>query len=260
LADVFISYKREDRTVAEALDECLRAKDFSTWWDTSIIAGEHFTDAIQRELSAAGCVLVLWTCASHASPWVKAEAIEGFKRNLLVAARLDSVEIGYPFAIIETADLRGWSGYGGHEGVERIMAGVAAKLGRAGGSAVGACQAVPPDRRGIGQMWVSPLTRVQRPDDYMSSPDDVRLSGAKYQPLYLHLAAQSVSVLQMTFREIEAVVGQGLPASAVRDRTWWANTQHASRVQARAWLAAGYEVAAVDFQRATVVFRRTSPR
>jgi|CXWL01.1.fsa_nt_gi cytochrome c2 len=128
MADVFISYKRENRPVAEALDRALSAAGFSCWWDTSLVAGEHFNEAIQRELASARCVLVLWTMASHASQWVQAEAVDGFNRKILVAARLDDVALKYPYGIVQTADLRNYRPGVAHAGVAEIVAGVAGKL------------------------------------------------------------------------------------------------------------------------------------
>jgi hypothetical protein len=57
----------------------------------------------------------------------------------------------------------------------------------------------------------------------------------------------------MTFREIEAVIGRPLPASARRHRPWWANdaTGHA---HARAWLDAGYRTEEVDMAGEKLVF------
>jgi formylglycine-generating enzyme required for sulfatase activity len=129
MADVFISYKREDRAVADALDRALTASGFSCWWDTSLVAGEHFNEAIHRELAAARCVVVLWTKNSHASQWVQAEAIDGFNRRVLVAARLDDVDLQYPFGVVQTADMRGYRPGMDHPGVGEVVAGVAEKLG-----------------------------------------------------------------------------------------------------------------------------------
>ncbi|MEZ5957623.1 MAG: toll/interleukin-1 receptor domain-containing protein [Hyphomonadaceae bacterium] len=121
MADVFISYKREDREWAERLDAAIRGIGFTTWWDTSLVAGEHFNEAIDRELAAARCVVVVWSDAAHQSSWVQAEAIRGFGRDILVAARIDDVALRYPFDLVQTADLRSCS-------VESVAEGVRAKL------------------------------------------------------------------------------------------------------------------------------------
>jgi hypothetical protein len=130
MADVFISYKREDRELAAALDTRLQHEGISTWWDTSLVAGEQFNAAIAGALAEAKCIVVLWNHQSHASLYVQAEAIDGFNRKILVAARLDDVILRYPFHIIQTADLRSWDGNATHPGLAEIIAGVKLKLGQ----------------------------------------------------------------------------------------------------------------------------------
>ncbi len=69
---------------------------------------------------------------------------------------------------------------------------------------------------------------------------------AKYDPLFDHLCRAGDGPVEMTFEEIDRLVG-GLPASATRWPAWWANEAAGSRhVQARAWLEAGREVEYVD--------------
>lgn len=128
MADVFISYKREDRAAAERVDKALRARGWSTWWDTSLVAGEHFNEAIDRELAAARCVVVIWSEASRKSRWVNAEAVSGFDRGILVSCRIDDVALSYPFSVVQTADLR-------RGGVDGISDGVHAALNASGQAA-----------------------------------------------------------------------------------------------------------------------------
>lgn len=121
MADVFISYKREDRAWAERVDATLREAGLTTWWDPSLVAGEQFNQAIERELSSAKCVVVIWSEAAHQSSWVHAEAIRAFGKGNLVSARIDDVVLKYPFDLVQTADLR-------RNGAAEIVDGVRAKL------------------------------------------------------------------------------------------------------------------------------------
>lgn len=105
MADVFISYKREDRAWAEAASAKLVEAGWSTWWDTSLVAGERFSDVIGRELTGAKVVVVLWSSASLTSNWVKAEAQYAFDADKIVAARIEDVTPGFPFQSIQTCDL-----------------------------------------------------------------------------------------------------------------------------------------------------------
>jgi antitoxin HicB len=80
---------------------------------------------------------------------------------------------------------------------------------------------------------------------------------SKYLPLQMHLigVSHSESDVQLSFAEIEQIIGDRLPPSAHNHREWWSN--HAgSHVQARAWLEAGWDVDSVDQGRQTVRFRR----
>jgi len=105
VADVFISYKREDRAWAEAASAKLVEAGLSTWWDTSLVAGERFSDVIGRELTSAKAIVVLWSAASLTSNWVKAEAQYAFDSDKIIAARIEDVTPGFPFQSIQTCDL-----------------------------------------------------------------------------------------------------------------------------------------------------------
>ena len=76
---------------------------------------------------------------------------------------------------------------------------------------------------------------------------------AKYDPLFRYLCKADDGPLDMTFDEIERLVGM-LPSSATSHRAWWANEVDGRHVQAAAWLNAGREVATVDPGRRSVRF------
>lgn len=77
---------------------------------------------------------------------------------------------------------------------------------------------------------------------------------AKYDPLFDHLCRAGDGPVEMTFADIERLVGS-LPTSAIRHAAWWANEAEGSRhVQARAWMNAGREVVAVDQRAGRVRF------
>lgn len=78
----------------------------------------------------------------------------------------------------------------------------------------------------------------------------------KYDALGDHLRSlpKTTQVVTLRFSEVDAIVG-GLPPSARRIRQWWAND---SKVEARAWRAAGWHVdsGGVDLNAGTVTFAR----
>ena len=102
MADIFISYKREDRDKAEALAKFLADRSHTVWWDTGLQAGESFSDVIERKIDAAKKVIVLWSKASIASYWVRAEAGRGLQQNKLIAARIEECSLPLPFTQIHT--------------------------------------------------------------------------------------------------------------------------------------------------------------
>lgn len=78
--------------------------------------------------------------------------------------------------------------------------------------------------------------RLLRQWDRPSSPDRSR-----YDPLREWLLSQSGQELNLSFAEIEEILGDSLPSSASRPQ-WWANTtKRHTNVQREAWRAAGYD-------------------
>ncbi len=65
---------------------------------------------------------------------------------------------------------------------------------------------------------------------------------AKYDPLCGHLRRQRHAEFELTFAEIERILGAMLPKSADRPQ-WWANVTDpdTTHVQRKAWREAGYD-------------------
>jgi hypothetical protein len=78
----------------------------------------------------------------------------------------------------------------------------------------------------------------------------------KYDPLHRYLSRKAADELEMTFTDLERVLGAMLSNGAAR-REWWANETSAStrHVQAHAWMAAGYYAFLVEGEE-RVRFRR----
>ena len=71
MADVFLSYKRVDRTRARAVVVALQASGRSVWWDEGLTPREAWDATIEREIGLARKVIVLWSQRSVASEWVR---------------------------------------------------------------------------------------------------------------------------------------------------------------------------------------------
>ena len=110
MADIFISYKKEDAGRVIRMVEALRAEGFDVWWDHGIKAGSEWDRSIHQELYAAKVVIAIWSNASVAAPWVKEEATVGKNRGVLIPARIDDVDPPLGFMMIQAADLVDWRG------------------------------------------------------------------------------------------------------------------------------------------------------
>ena len=74
MADVFISYKREERDAVQIIADTLTDLKLEIWFDRQLTAGGSFDEEIARALKDASAVLTCWTPAAMASEWVRGEA------------------------------------------------------------------------------------------------------------------------------------------------------------------------------------------
>lgn len=78
---------------------------------------------------------------------------------------------------------------------------------------------------------------------------------SRYAPLTAFLKEQVADRVQVSFADVERVIGRKLPESASTHRAWWSNNA-ANNVMTRAWLAAGFQSEQVDLPGQKLVFRR----
>ena len=110
MADIFISYAREDQEVAQQLAGALEAQGWSVFWDRVIPAGETWRSFTGKALKDAQCVVVAWSTSSIDSDWVHEEAEDAKERGILVPVFIESVAPPFGFRAIQAADLVGWNG------------------------------------------------------------------------------------------------------------------------------------------------------
>ena len=110
MADVFVSYTRDDEPKARQLAQTLTAQGWDVWWDRHIPTGQVFSEVIQHQLEHAACVVVLWSRASIASEYVRDEATVAKERAALVPALIDDVRPPLGFRQRQVTNLAGWSG------------------------------------------------------------------------------------------------------------------------------------------------------
>lgn len=110
MGHTFISYAREDRAKANAIASALEAAGVEAWLDERLRAGSEFDAAIERALTEATKVIVLWSPASTDSRWVRAEAGDGLDRGILVPVMVEPTKVPLEFRRIQALDLTKWDG------------------------------------------------------------------------------------------------------------------------------------------------------
>lgn len=78
--------------------------------------------------------------------------------------------------------------------------------------------------------------------------------GTKYHPLFEHLLFSGQGRVEMSFAEVEKVIGAKLAPSARRRKEWWSNNAK-GHSQARSWLRANYRTSQVDLAGEKIVFQ-----
>ena len=130
MADIFISYAREDREKAQPLAEALEQQGYSVWWDPVIPPGKRFDEVIEKALEEAKCVVVLWSKSSLKSNWVLVEAEEGRNRGILIPAFIEEkVRQPIAFRLLQAADLTEWDPAQTSPAFKMLLKGVSSILG-----------------------------------------------------------------------------------------------------------------------------------
>jgi TolB-like protein len=108
MADVFISYAREDRDHIDRLAVQLEQAGLICWWDKQLAAGDRYLSRTETELDAAKAVLVVWTRHSVGSAWVTDEAGVGRENGRLVPISLDGSLPPLGFRQFQVQDFAPW--------------------------------------------------------------------------------------------------------------------------------------------------------
>jgi hypothetical protein len=132
MADVFISYKREERARVQRIAQGLQELGLSVWFDASLEGGGSFSAQINREVRAAKCVLVCWTPAAAHSEWVIGEAEIGRTRGVLAPVFLASTDLPPPFNTLHAFNLMRWNGDHGDAEWLALVDRIGSLVGRAG--------------------------------------------------------------------------------------------------------------------------------
>lgn len=131
MADVFLSYAREDRPKAEQIAQALTAGGYEVFWDVEIPPGATWADILAEKLASSQAAIVLWSKTSTASKWVREEARLALDKGKLIPVMLDESMPPFGFGEIQAANLAGWNGEADHPQWRLLLAGVARAVGAA---------------------------------------------------------------------------------------------------------------------------------
>jgi uncharacterized membrane protein len=130
MADVFISYAREDKARADQVAAALKGAGYDVFWDSVIPPGQTWSDFIEAKLGVCKAVIVLWSETSTKSQWVREEARMGRDKGKLIPARIDAAPAPFGFGEVQTADLSTWNGETDHREWARLLEAVRTALAR----------------------------------------------------------------------------------------------------------------------------------
>ena len=128
MSDIFISYARTDREKIEKLASTLEAAGFSVWWDRQIVGGVEFSAEIESQLDASKAVIVVWSQAGIASPWVRDEASRAQRQRKLIPVKIDGVESPMGFGQYQAVDLSHWRSGADAPEFENLLRSLALRL------------------------------------------------------------------------------------------------------------------------------------
>ncbi|MGH6814968.1 MAG: SUMF1/EgtB/PvdO family nonheme iron enzyme [Hyphomicrobiaceae bacterium] len=198
MADIFVSYTRADQDMVRLIVALLEARGWSVWWDTRLFGGERWDDVIEREITAARCVVVVWTPQSKDKYWVNLEAHNGRDRGILVPVLIGCDRPPFAFSLIQARNLSGWNGMTESAAAVQFLADVKQKLdGTLSPSSPQPQPAVPPPPVPVG----SEAEREWRAHDLdgCDDPGLLKAYAAKWEsgdPLWSYKARRKAEALE----------------------------------------------------------------
>jgi len=124
MADVFLSYAREDAGRAQQIAEGLEAEGVDVFWDNEIPPGSTWADYIESKLTQCKALIVLWSEHSTKSQWVREEARMGRDKGVLIPVMIDGSTPPFGFGELQAANLADWQGQRDHASWRRFAAAV----------------------------------------------------------------------------------------------------------------------------------------
>ena len=124
MADVFLSYAREDTARADQVAKGLEAAGLDVFWDNEIPPGTTWADYIEQKLTQCKALIVLWSEHSTKSQWVREEARMGRDKGVLIPVMIDASQPPFGFGEVQAANLTNWNGEADHPSWRRFVTAV----------------------------------------------------------------------------------------------------------------------------------------
>lgn len=77
---------------------------------------------------------------------------------------------------------------------------------------------------------------------------------SKYDPLGRYLIEQGKETIELSYKEIEEIIGDKLPITASNNKAWWSNNDR-SHVQSASWSDVSYEVKTISLGKSVIFIR-----
>lgn len=126
MAQVFLSYDREDAPKARVIAQSLERAGHFVWFDLHIKGGAEYGKVIEEALEAADAVVVLWSTQSVQSAWVRDEAAAGRDKNCLIPILIEPINPPMGFRQYQNLDFSKWSGNGKPQRLADLLASIEA--------------------------------------------------------------------------------------------------------------------------------------
>jgi len=121
LADVFISYSRDDLETVSKIASAVKDAGYDLWWDKDLPPHLSYTEVIQEKIGGAKAVIVVWSAEASKSEWVRAEADMARNQNKLIQTSIDDGMPPLPFNQIQFASLSDWKGEHDHPAWNKVL-------------------------------------------------------------------------------------------------------------------------------------------
>jgi hypothetical protein len=128
VAEVFLSYTRTDRAIAQSIAIELQRLGVDVWWDHELLGGDDYRARIAEILGRAMATIVIWSRRSIESQWVVGEASAAREKKTLVPINLDGTPVPLDFRPLHTIDFTGW--IPGDQLPDTLLKGLGERLGR----------------------------------------------------------------------------------------------------------------------------------